>query len=122
MITLQTYINYICCKNEPFILLAKLSGVTTPPYRNRQLNIFYNNKFKIVCFMYTFNRNLLHDNFNQFFQTNEQIHHHDTRGRSNIHLISHNTTILSFSIRIQEPLLWYSLDPLIKNCKSLNSF
>ena len=57
-----------------------------------------------------------------FFQTNEKIHHHDTRGKSNIHLISHNTTMRSFSIKLQEPFLWNSLDPLIKQCKSLNSF
>ena len=49
-----------------------------------------------------------------FFQTNEQIHHHDTRGKSNMHLISHNTTMRSFSKRVQEPFLWNSLDPLIK--------
>ena len=72
--------------------------------------------------MYIFNKNLLTVNFNMFFQTNEQIHHHDTRGNSNIHLISHNTTMGSFSIRVQGPLLWNSLDPLIKQCKSLNSF
>ena len=72
--------------------------------------------------MYKFNRNIIQVNFNMFFQTNEQIHHHDTRGKSNIHLISHNTTMRSFSIRVQGPLLWNSLDPLIKQCKSLNSF
>ena len=57
-----------------------------------------------------------------FFQTNEQKHHHDTRRKSNIHLISHNTTMRSFSIRVQGPLLWNSLDSLIKQCKRLNSF
>ena len=72
--------------------------------------------------MYKFNRNLLPVNFNTFFQTNEQIHHHDTRGKSNIHFISHNTIMRSFSIRVQGPLLWNSLDTLIKQCKSLNSF
>ena len=71
--------------------------------------------------MYKFNSNHLPNNFNMF-QTNEQIHHHDTRGKRNIHLISHNTTMRSFSIRIQGLLLWNSLDPLIKQCKSLNSF
>ena len=89
--------------------------------RNRQLNIFDINKFQIVCFMYKFNRNLLPVNFNMFFKTNEQIHHHDTRGKNNIHLFSHNTTMRSFSIRVQGPLLWNSLDPLIKQYKSLNS-
>ena len=89
--------------------------------RNRKLNIFDINKFQIACFMYKFNRNLLPVNFNMFFQTNEQIHHHDTRGKSNIHFISHNTTMRSFSIRVQRPLLWNSLDPLIKHCKSHNS-
>ena len=72
--------------------------------------------------MYKFNRNLLPVNFNMFFQTNEQIHHYDTRGKSNIHFISHNTTLRSFSLRVQGPLLWNSLDPLIKQCKSLNLF
>ena len=82
------------------------------------------NKFQIVCryFMYKFNSNLLFINFNMFFQTNEQIHHHDIRGNRHIHLISHNSTMRSFSIRVQGPLLWNSLDPLIKQCKSLNSF
>ena len=73
--------------------------------------------------MYKFNKNLLPVYFNMFFKTNEQIHHHDTRGKSNIHFISHNITMRSFSIRVQGPLLWNSLDPLIfKQCKSLNSF
>ena len=90
--------------------------------RNMQLNIFDINKFQIVCFMYKFNSNLLPVNFNMFFQTNEQIHHHDTCGNSNIYLISHNTITRSFSIRVQGPLLWNSLDPLIKQCKSLTSF
>ena len=72
--------------------------------RNRQLNIFDNNNFQIVCFMYKFNSNLLAVNFNMFFRTNEQIHHHDTHGVSNIHLISHNTTMRSFSIGVQGPL------------------
>ena len=117
--------NYVCCKNELFVWLAKLSGVTTPPYlskRNRQLNIFDINKFQIVSFMCKFNSNLLPGNFNMFFQTNEQIHHHDTRCKRNIHFISHNTTMRSFNIRVQGPLLWNSLDPLIKQCYSLNSF
>ena len=57
-----------------------------------------------------------------FFQTNKQIQHHDTHGKSNIHFISHNTTMRSLSIRVQGPLLWNSLDPLIKQSKSLNSF
>ena len=43
--------------------------------RNRQLNSFDINNFQIVCFMYTFNRNILPANFNMFFQINEQIHH-----------------------------------------------
>ena len=73
-------------------------------------------------YAHVFNRNLLPVNCNMFFQTNEQIHHHDTRGKSNVHLISHNTTMSSFSIRVQGPLFWNSLDPLIKQCKSLNSF
>ena len=90
--------------------------------RNRQLNIVGINKFQIVCFMYKFNSNLLPVNFNMFLQTNEQIHHHDTRCKRNIHLISDNTTMRSFSIRVQGPLLWNSLDPLIKKCKSLKSF
>ena len=72
--------------------------------------------------MYKFNSNLLPDNFNMFFQTNEQIHYHDTRGKRNIHFISHNTTMRSFSIRVQGPLLWNSLDLLNKQCKSINSF
>ena len=72
--------------------------------------------------MYKFNRNLLPVNFNMFFQTNEQIHHLDIRGKSDIHFISHNTTMGSFSIRVQGPLLWNSLEPLSKQCKSLNSF
>ena len=54
--------------------------------------------------MYKFNSNLLPYNFNMFFLTNEQIRHYDTRGESNIHLISHNTTMRSFSIRVQGPL------------------
>ena len=37
VITLLTYINYICCKNEPFISLAKLSGVTTLPYYLKEI-------------------------------------------------------------------------------------
>ena len=72
--------------------------------------------------MYKFNSNLLPVNFNMFLQTIEQIHHHDTRGKSNIHLISHNTTMRSFSIRVRGPLFWNSLNPLIKQCKSLNYF
>ena len=76
--------------------------------RNRQLNIFDINKFQIVWFMYKFNRNLLPVNFNMFFQFIEQIHHRDTRGKSNIHLISHNTTMRSFSIRVQGPLFKFT--------------
>ena len=124
MITIQTYINYICCKRAIRITSqVKWRDHTSILFeRNGQLNIFDINKFQIVCFMYKFNINLLPVNFNMFFQTNEQIHHHDTRGKSNIHLISHNTTMRSFSKRIQGLFLWNSLDSLIKQCKSLNSF
>ena len=90
--------------------------------RNRQLNIFDINNFQIVCFMYKFYSNLLPVNFNMLFQTNEQMHHHDTRSKSNIHVISHTTTMRSFSIRVQGPPLWNSLDPLITKCKILNYF
>ena len=66
--------------------------------RNRQLNISDINKVQIVCFMLSFNSKRLRDNFNIFFQTNEQIHHQNTRDKSNIHLISHHIKIRSFSM------------------------
>ena len=89
--------------------------------RNRQLNIFDINKVQMVCFMYKFNCKRLPDNFNMFFQTNEQIYQ-DTRGKRNIHLISHYIKMHSFSIRVHYPLSWNSLDSSIKQWKRLNSF
>ena len=76
----------------------------------------------MVCIMHKFSSKLLPDNFNMFFQTNEQIHHQDTRGKSIIHIISHNIKMRSFSIRFQYPLLWNALDSSIKQWKSPNSF
>ena len=125
MISQQTYINYIFCKKRAFHITsqAKWHDHTSKLLKkNRQLNIFDINRFQIVSFMYKFNSNLLPIHFNMFFQTNEQIHHHDTRGKRNIHLISHNTIMRSFSIRVQGTLVWNSVDPLIKQCKTLNSF
>ena len=119
VITQQSYINYICCKKRTIRITSQAKWrdhTSILLKRNRQLNIVDINKFQIVCFTYKFNSNLLPGNFNMFFQTNEQIHHHDTRGKSNIHFISHNMTMHSFSIIVQEPFLWNSLDQLIKQC------
>ena len=71
VITLKTYINYICCKNElpgnRITSQVKWRDHTSILFkRNRKLNIFYINKFQIVCFMYKFNNNLLPVNFNMF--------------------------------------------------------
>ena len=120
MITQQTYINYVCCKNESFVSLAKLNGVTTPPYYLKEIgkiNIFYINKFKFYASCIN-----LTAIFFQIILTCSQIHHHDTRDKRNIHPISHNTTMRSFSIRVQGPLLWNLLDPLIKQCKKSKFF
>ena len=37
-----TFMKYICCKNEPFVSLTKLSDVTTPPYYLEEIdNLIY---------------------------------------------------------------------------------
>ena len=72
--------------------------------------------------MHKYNNKLLPDYFNMFVETNEQKHHQDNRGKSNIHLICHNIKTRSFSIRDKYALLWNSLDSSIKQWKSLNSF
>ena len=71
--------------------------------------------------MFSFNRSLLPSKFNNYFSLNKQVHSYATRYANDFH-VPFCRTNLKFSVSVQGPTFYNSLNNDIKESNSLHSF
>ena len=64
------------------------------------LTVFDSNKLQTCCFLYKAVNNQLLDRFSNLFSMNFDVHHYDTRQRSNLHLVPHRLIVRANSIKV----------------------
>ena len=74
-------------------------------------------KYHIAILMYKFHNSLLPPTFSSFFTQSSNIHNHNTRSSSkqSYFLPSARTNYGKYNIRFQGPMVWNSIDNLIKS-------
>ena len=82
----------------------------------------------LSCFVFhsrwefSFNHSLLPPKFNDYFSLNKQVHGYATRYANDFHLPFCRTNLRKFSVSLQRPTYYNSLENDIKESYSLNSF
>ena len=81
-------------------------------------------KLETAIFMYKYSTNKLPAGMNNLFQETSQVHTKRTRtaNQNNYFIPFYITNRLQNSIQYQGAKLWNSIDPKIRNLKSLNQF
>ena len=81
-------------------------------------------KLETAIFMYKYSTNKLPAGMNNLFQETSQVHTKFTRtaNQNNYFIPFYRTNRLQNSIQYQGAKLWNSIDPKIRNLKSLNQF
>jgi hypothetical protein len=90
--------------------------------KHRQLILYDINKLQIAAFMFMFHNKSLPAIFNSYFKMNIEVHSHNTRQALTLHIDYYRTNTRAFTIKVQGPKLWNSLDILIRNSKTLPLF
>ena len=102
---------------------AKWNSHTSPLFRRfKVLSIFDTNKFQTSCFVYKSMNGLLPISLNNLFHTNYDVHEHDTRQASKIHVVHHRLKVREYSITIYGTKIWNSLDKYITDSPSFNMY
>ena len=112
------------------ISYTKCNAHTGPIFCKLKIFSVYDiNKFQTCCFVYKSLNGLLPNIFNDIFVTNSDMHDHNTRQRTKLHVISHRIKIREFSIQIYDTKQWNSLEKSViespsfyifkKRCKAL---
>ena len=73
-------------------------------------------------FMYNYNNNSLPQAFNNMFPKNQSFHNYPTRRSNEFHLPLLRTLLAQNTFIYTGPRFWNSLDNVIRNARSLNSF
>ncbi len=79
-------------------------------------------KFQVGCFVYKSLHNLLPNTFSNYFTLCTQIHHHNTRHSTKLHVFQSRIKIRANSIRISGVNLWNLLNIKIRNAQSFSVF
>ena len=90
-------------KNEPFELFHSLNGMTILHlflYKYRILTLYGINKLQTCSFIYKSLNGLLPVAFHDIFTINIEVHNHNTRQKSDIHIISHRIVARRQSIKV----------------------
>ena len=72
--------------------------------------------------MYNYNNNSLPQAFNNMFPKNQSFHNYPTRRSNEFHLPLLRTLLAQNTFIYTGPRFWNSLDNVIRNARSLNSF
>jgi len=80
------------------------------------------NNLQIGQFMYQYANNNLPAIFENFFTANSDVHRYATRHRNDLRSEFFRTNKKLHTVRVKGPRLWNTLEPQIKNCRSLLAF
>ena len=78
--------------------------------------------FQKLVFMYKFSRNLLPENFGNYFSEIATVHSHFTRGSAGLIVPFAKTNTKKCSIKVSGPTLWNKLPENIKTSQTLSIF
>ena len=83
------------------ISYAKWNSHTSPIFcKLKKFSVYDINKFQTRCFVYKSFNSLLPNIFNGIFVTNSDMHDHNTRQRTKLHVILHRIKVREFSIKM----------------------
>ena len=100
-------------------------------YRSHTDVLFRNNRilkindlylFHLGQFMYNLNGNNISASFKRMFKKNYTVHNYSTRQANDFHIPESRTNFISRNFMFTGPKFWNSLDQLLKEACSLNSF
>src|ERR1043165_7203578 len=118
---------------KPIFLLQKrlvriIAGVnylahSSPLFKSLNL-LSINNLYRhqLATLMYRHQSGLLPSIFKNFFSTNSDLHHYNTRKKQDYQSAIFRIAARSSSVRIMGPKLWNSIDPSMRSARSLSSF
>ena len=89
---------------------------------NKSLKVNDLYSFQLGQFMYNYNNNSLPQAFNNMFPKNQSFHNYPTRRSNEFHLPLLRTLLAQNTFMYTGPRFWNSLDNVIRNARSLNSF
>ena len=96
---------------------------TDPTFKSLKLLKFENIiSLQVAKIMYLYKSGQLPESFQNMFFTGQEIHNYNTRNRSFFRLPSCRTNVRKFSLRLQGPKIFNSLNDEIKNSLSLREF
>ena len=105
--------------------------VTCSPFRthteplivaNRILNVYDISAYVTGTLMYEYMRGDAPSSLHDFFQTNSDVHSHDTRFSNHIHVPYGRLDIRRFSFKISGGNLWNSLPDMLKKSNTIHLF
>ena len=87
------------------------------------LNVYQINDYLTSIFMFRyFNLKNLPETFANYFATNNEVHHHNTRNTSQLHKTYNRTNYAKHSLSNNGIDIWNGLENQYKNIKSLYTF
>lgn len=102
-------------------LAYKLS--TKPFFKNLKiLKLHQIYKYSVGIFIYKVRNHLCPSMFDNFFQTNDLIHSHFTRQRTNLHSNTCNTNFIKHNIKNTGVRIWNSFPSYIKTVNKIDNF
>ena len=121
-----SYLDHLFKKQKKVIraiTFAKWNAHSDPIFE--QLKILKLKKINTLqtCYLvYKSLHNLLPSQFRNFFTTNNEIHHYNTRTACKIHQIQHSLNVRARSIRVPDVKLWNSLSNAVTYSPSFSFF
>jgi hypothetical protein len=106
------------------ITFKSYSEHTEPLFKKLNLlNIYKINDYMTSLFMFQFyNMNNMPEIFNNFFKTNNEIHHHNTRSSKKLHKTYTRTNYMKHTLSNKGVEIWNNLNEDLKSIKFYQSF
>ena len=121
-----TYLHHLYRKQKKavrIISFSKWNAHAKPLFLLLNLLTVYDiNKLQIYCFVYKAFKGHLPKRFCNLFTRNMDIHSHNTRQVSDIHIIPHSTKARAYSIRFNGTTLWNLLGSAVINSPTIYVF
>jgi len=78
--------------------------------------------YQVLCFMYSYNNNMLPETFDNLFVQNKSIHNYNTRSANDFRVQYGKTSFTNSNFICRAPELWNMLPNTVKQCSTIKSF
>ena len=86
------------------------------------LNIFYINKLQLASFMFSYSKQLLPNNFHDYFEYNSNINKYKTRNSNKMYVPFYNFNFSRTTVSFKGPQLWNELPNVLKEISTVLVF